>query len=70
MLPNKMSLFPTKDSLIEALADIEEEVGPDMAKRLFPLLMAYHNTLIKEFCQANITYQQTIPKTSSLTINL
>lgn len=70
MLPNQMSLFPTKDSLVEALADIEEEVGPDMAKRLFPLLMTYHNTLIKELTQASAPHHQTVPHTSSLTINL
>ena len=43
-----MSLYPTKDSLVTALADIEEELGPDQAKRIFPLIMSYHNTLLME----------------------
>ena len=47
-----MSLFPTKDSLVEALADIEEEVGPKVAQHIFPLIMSYHNTLLKELSQS------------------
>lgn len=43
-----MSLFPTKDSLVDVVMAIEEEVGPDQARRIFPLLMCYHNTLLME----------------------
>lgn len=43
-----MSLYPTKDSLVTALADIEEAIGPEQSKRIFPLIMSYHNTLLME----------------------
>ena len=43
-----MSLYPTKDSLVEALADIEDVLGQEQAKRIFPLIMSYHNTLLME----------------------
>jgi len=41
-----MSLYPTKDSLVEALEYIEAQ-QPYTAADLFPLLMTYHNSLIK-----------------------
>ena len=41
-----MSLYPTKDSLIEAVQYIESQIKMP-ASELFPLLMCYHNTLIK-----------------------
>ena len=46
-----MSIFPVKDSLSEALADIENAVGEGMARRIFPLIMSYHNTLLKEISE-------------------
>ena len=42
-----MSLYPTKDSLIEAVEYIEAQ-APYTAQDIFPLLMMYHNTLIQE----------------------
>lgn len=41
-----MSLYPTKDSLLEAVECIESQ-EPYTKEDLFPLLMMYHNTLIK-----------------------
>lgn len=41
-----MSLYPTKDSLIEAIQYIEAQ-APVEPHQLFPLLMLYHNTLLK-----------------------
>lgn len=42
-----MSLYPTKDSLVEAVEYIEAQ-APYSAQDFFPLLMIYHNTLIQE----------------------
>lgn len=42
-----MSLYPTKDSLIEAIEYIEAQ-APYQPQDLFPLIMIYHNTLIQE----------------------
>lgn len=41
-----MPMYQTKDSLVEAVQYIESQI--DMpANDLFPLLMCYHNSLIK-----------------------
>lgn len=42
-----MSLYPTHDSLHEAVAYIESQ-APLEAHQVFPLLMQYHNSLIQE----------------------
>lgn len=46
-----MSLYPTKDSLIEAVEFIESQ-APLEAHEVFPLIMAYHNTLIAELAKS------------------
>lgn len=42
-----MSLYPSKDSLVEAVQYIEAQ-APLGQDDIFQLLMLYHNTLIKE----------------------
>lgn len=45
-----MPMYPTKDSLTEAIQYIESQV--DMpANELFPLLMVYHNSLIQALAE-------------------
>lgn len=46
-----MSLYPTKDSLIEAVQYIEAQ-APVEPHELFPLIMMYHNTLLQELARA------------------
>ncbi|MFC7412991.1 DUF6833 domain-containing protein [Larsenimonas suaedae] len=41
------SLYPTKDSLSEALAYLEGQLPITHSNELYPLLMIYHNTLLK-----------------------
>lgn len=41
-----MPLYDTRDSLVEAVQFIESELDLEPGK-VFPLLMLYHNTLIK-----------------------
>lgn len=45
-----MSLYPTHDSLIDAVAYIEAHAPIDRHD-VFPLLMQYHNTLIQEISE-------------------
>lgn len=55
-----MSLFPTKNSLAEAVGDIEDSLGEEQAKKIFPLIMSYHNTLLKEL-SAHVANDATAP---------
>jgi hypothetical protein len=47
LLACKMSLYPTHDSLLEAVQYIEAQ-APMKPHEVFPLLMSYHNTLLQE----------------------
>lgn len=58
-----MSLYPTKDSLVEAIEYIEAQ-APYSAKDLFPLLMTYHNSLIKALCDAGETNVTSLSRAS------
>lgn len=42
-----MTLYPSKDSLVEAVQFIESQ-APLNQEDIFHMLMIYHNTLIKE----------------------
>lgn len=53
--PETMTLYPTMDSLVEAVAYIEAQCPVDAPNKLFPLLMMYHNTLIKELNSSMVT---------------
>lgn len=46
-----MSLYPTKDSLLEAVQYIEAQ-APIQPHQVFPLLMMYQNTLLAELAKA------------------
>lgn len=49
-----MSLYPTKDSLVEAVEYIEAQ-APIEPSQVFALLMTYHNTLLAELAKAGET---------------
>lgn len=53
----RMSLYPTMDSLVEAVAYIEAQ-APIQPHQLFPLLMLYHNTLLKVLAEDTPDAQQ------------
>lgn len=46
----EMTLFPSMDSLVEVVEYIEAQ-APIAPGQVLPLLMLYHNTLIKEIRQ-------------------
>ena len=47
-MPSKhMDLYPTMDSVWEAVAYIESQCPIQSPNQMFPLLMMYHNTLLK-----------------------
>ena len=46
--PMHMSLYPTMDSLTEAIKYIESQVPLNTPNEVFSLLMVYHNTLLKQ----------------------
>lgn len=46
--PEHMSLYPTMDSICEAIAYIESQVPVTQPNQMFSLLMMFQNTLIKE----------------------
>lgn len=46
--PCHMSLYPTMDSMVDVMQYIESQLPITNPNELFPLLMAYHNTLLKE----------------------
>jgi len=45
--PCHMSLFPTKDSVAEAILYIESQAPLHTANDIFPLLMMFQNTILK-----------------------
>lgn len=47
VLPMHMSLYPTMDTMVEAIKYIEAQVPVVEGNDMFSLLMIYHNTLIK-----------------------
>ena len=51
--PEHMSLYPTMDSICEAIAYIESQVPVTQPNQMFSLLMMYQNTLIKELNSRN-----------------
>ena len=46
---NYMDLFPTMDTVLEAIQYIETQCPIQNPNEMFPLLMMYHNTLLKAF---------------------
>lgn len=46
--PEHMSLFPTMDSLPEAIQFIEQQAPLTTPNQIFSALMLYHNTLLKQ----------------------
>ncbi|GEK52384.1 hypothetical protein [Vreelandella venusta] len=65
-----MSLYPTKDSLVTALSDIEQELGTEQTKRIFPLIMSYHNTLLMEVSKQVANDPIGPPPAAALPINV
>lgn len=57
LLACKMSLYPTHDSLLEAVRYIEAQ-APMQPHEIFPLLMSYHNTLLQEIHRDSIQPSQ------------
>lgn len=48
----KMSIYPSMNSVTEALSFIEAQVPVQSKNEMFSLLMMYHNTLLKEIHNA------------------
>ena len=48
--PAHMNLYPTMESVVEAVKYIESQVPITSANEMFSLLMMYHNTLLQEMC--------------------
>ena len=48
VLLEQMSLYPTLDSVTEAITFIEAQVPLNTANEVFGLLMIYHNSLLKQ----------------------
>lgn len=48
MRPEHMSLYPTMDSLTEAITHIEQQAPLTTANQIFSALMLYHNTLLAQ----------------------
>lgn len=46
--PEHMSLYPTMDSLPEAILFIEQQAPLNTPNQIFSALMVYHNTLLKQ----------------------
>lgn len=47
VLPMHMSLYPTMDTMVDAITYIEAQVPVVERNDMFSLLMCYHNTLLK-----------------------
>ena len=47
-----MSLYPTMDSVTEAICFIEQQAPLSTPNEIFSALMLYHNTLLKQLSQA------------------
>lgn len=45
--PLQMTLYPTMDSMVEAIKYIESQVPVMASNDMFALLMVYHNSLLK-----------------------
>ncbi len=58
-----MSLYPTKDSLVEAVEYIEAQ-APIEPNQVFALLMTYHNSLLAELAKAGETNVTPISRAS------
>ncbi len=58
-----MSLYPTKDSLVEAVEYIEAQ-APIEPNQVFALLMIYHNSLLAELAKAGETNVTPISRAS------
>lgn len=50
-------LYPSKDSLAEAVAHASAQLPIQSVNELMPLLMTYHNTLLHEQSQQKDTVQ-------------
>ena len=50
--PEHMSLYPTMDSVTEAICFIEQQAPLSTPNEIFSALMLYHNTLLKQLSQA------------------
>lgn len=50
--PTYMSLYPTMDSMLEVVKYAEAQCPIQSPNDLFPILMVYHNTLLKELGNA------------------
>ena len=46
--PEHMSLYPTMDSVTEAISFIEQQAPLRTPNEIFSALMIYHNTLLKQ----------------------
>lgn len=46
--PEHMSLYPTMDSVTEAIAFIEQQAPLSTPNEIFSALMLFHNTLLKQ----------------------
>lgn len=46
--PEHMSLYPTMDSVSEAIVFIEQQAPLQTQNEIFSALMLYHNTLLKQ----------------------
>jgi hypothetical protein len=52
----KMSIYPSMNSVTEAISFIESQVPVQSKNEMFSLLMMFHNTLLKEL--TNVPQQQ------------
>lgn len=48
VLPEHMSLYPTMESIMEAIAYIESQVPITQPNHMFSLLMMFQNTVLKQ----------------------
>ena len=46
--PEHMSLYPTMDSVTEAISFIEQQAPLSTPNEIFSALMLYHNSLLKQ----------------------
>lgn len=46
--PEHMSLYPTMDSVTEAISFIEQQAPLSTPNEIFSALMVYHNSLLKQ----------------------
>ena len=53
--PMHMSLYPTMDSVAEAISFIESQIPLNTPNEVFSLLMLFHNTLLKVWHESQET---------------